>query len=153
MKNRLCRTDELNDSSYVKILLRPKAVLIMEKNDNYCFLRSLLASFHPCKNDLPNSVSNYKQQFDELNIEGFDFGNGFRCSDNLKFDKLNNLSLNVFELHFYQDKNNWNNNLTPIEISKNDESDRVVDSIKYKNLSALIEKLNVILGNHKQIFL
>ena len=48
-------------------------------------------------------VSNYKYYFDELNIEGFDFSNGFKCSDVKKFEKLNNLSINIFELSFYQD--------------------------------------------------
>ena len=68
-----------------------------------------------------------------MNIEGFDFTNGFNCSDVHKFEKLNNLSINIFELNFYQDGNNWKHNLIPIEISKNDESDRVVDLLIYKN--------------------
>ena len=68
-----------------------------------------------------------------MNIEGFDFTNGFKCSDVHKLEKLKNLSINIFELNFYQDGNNWKHNLIPIEISKNDESDRVVDLLIYKN--------------------
>ena len=36
-----------------------------------------------------------------------------------RFEKLNNLSIIMFELFFYQDKNKWKQILIPIEISKN----------------------------------
>ena len=64
--------------------------------------------------------------FNELNIEGFGFTNGFRRSDIHKFEELNNLCVNIFELNFYQDQNKRKHNLLPNEISEND-SDRVVD--------------------------
>ena len=48
------------------------------------------------------TVSNCPQCFDELNIVGFDFSNGFICSDVIKFEKLNRLSINIFALSFYQ---------------------------------------------------
>ena len=53
------------------------ALLKINNNDKYCFIWSILASLHACDNDHPNGVSNSKQYFDELNIEGFDFTNGF----------------------------------------------------------------------------
>ena len=59
-----------------------------------------------------------------------------------RFENLNNLSNNLFELNFYQDKDEWKHNLIPIDFSEN-ESDRVVDFLKYKNQYALIKKLNV----------
>ena len=58
------------------------------------------------------------------------------------------MSVNIYELNFYQDGEKWKHNLIPIEISKN-ESDRVVDLLIYKNHYALIKKLHVILGDHK----
>ena len=61
-----------------------------------------------------------------MNIDGFDFSNGFNCSDLHRFGKLNKLSKDIFELNFYQDGNKWKQNLIPIDISEN-ESDRVVD--------------------------
>ena len=85
-------------------------------------------------------------------MKGFDFTNGFKSSDVQKFEKLNNLSINIFELNFYQDKNEWKHNLIPIEISKN-ESDKVVDLLIYKNHYALIKKLNVFLGDHNKSFI
>ena len=99
------KTTEMNGSNYIKIPLRSNAILNVENNDKYCFLWSILAWLHPCNNNHPNRVSNYKQNFDELNIQYFDFTNGFRCSDVHKFNESNNLSVNIFELNFYQDQN------------------------------------------------
>ena len=142
-------TFRLNGSNYIKIPLRSNSILNIEKNDKYCFLWSILAYLHPCNNNHPNRVSNYRQYFDELNIQGFDFSNGFRCSDVHKFNELNNLSVNIFELNFYQDQNQWKHKLIPIEISKN-ESDRVIDLAIYKNHYVLIKKLDVFLGDHNK---
>ena len=145
-------TTEMNGSNYVKIPLRSNAILNVENNDKYCFLWSILAWLHPCNNNHPNRVSNYQQYFDELNINGFDFTYGFRCSDVHKFNELNNLSVNIFELNFYQDQNQWKHKLIPIEISKNN-SDRVIDLAIYKNHYVLIKKLDVFLGDHNKKFI
>ena len=85
MKIGFYKNGELNGSSNVKIPLRSNAILNIENIHEYCFLWSILASLHPCKNDHPSRVRNYGQCFKELNIEGFDFSNGFRCSDVQKF--------------------------------------------------------------------
>ena len=75
------KTNELNGSNYVKIPLRSNAILNIENNDKCCFLWSILPYLHPCNNNHPNRVSNYRQYFNELNIQDFDFINGFKCSD------------------------------------------------------------------------
>ena len=152
MKIRFYKTGELNGSSYVKIPLGSNAFINNKNNDNYRFIWSTLASLHPCENEHPNRISNYNQFFDELNFHSFDFTNGFKCSDVHKLNELNNLSVKIIELNFCQDKNKWKHNLIPIEISKN-ESDRVVDLLLYKNHYALIEKLNVFLGDHHKNFI
>ena len=95
-------------------------------DDNFCFLRSILAYLHPCENDHFNRVPNYIYYFDKLIIDGFNFTIGFKNSDMHRFEKANNLSINIIEFNIYQDKNKWKHNLTPIEVSMN-ESDRVVD--------------------------
>ena len=125
-------TNEMNGSNYVKIPLRSNAILNIENNDKYCLLWSILASLYPCKNNHPNRFSNYRQYFNELIIQDFDFTNGFRCCDVHKFNELNKLSVNIFELNFYQDQNQWKHKLIPIEVSKNN-SDRVIDLAIYKN--------------------
>ena len=146
------KTTELNGSNYVKIPLRSNAILNNENNDKFCFLWSILAYLHPCSNH-PNRVSNYRQYFNELNCQDFDFTNGFNCSDIHIFNELNNLSTNIFELIFYQDQNQWKHKLIPIEVSKSD-SDRVIDLAIYKNHYVLFKKLDVFLGDHskKHIF-
>ena len=65
---------------------------------------------------------------------------------------MNKLSINVFELNFYQDQNTWRHKRIPIEVSKND-SDRVIELLIYKNHYALIKKLNVFLGDHNKKFI
>ena len=125
MTKNFYETNELNGSNYVKIPLRSNAILIIENNDKYCLLWSILAYLHPCINH-PNRVSNYRQYFNEINIQGFDFSKGFKCSVVHKFNELNNLSVNIFELNLYQYQNQWKNKLKPVENSKN-KSDRVID--------------------------
>ena len=105
MKIGFHKTAELNGSIYVKIFLRSSALIIIKIDDKYCFMWSKLAKFHPCENDHPNRVSKYRQHFIELNIEGFGFMNGYKCSEVQTFEKLKGLSINIFERNFYQDHN------------------------------------------------
>ena len=139
-------------SKYFKIPLRSNAILNIENNDKHCFICSMLATLHPCNKKQPNIVSNYKQYFNELNIQGLDFTNGLNCNDVHHPNELNNLSIYIFELNFYQDQNKWNYKLISIEVSEN-ESDRVVDLLLYKNHYALTKKLNVFLGDHHKTFI
>ena len=136
-------TGNMDGSSYIKVPLRSSAILNIKNDDKYCFLWSILAKLHPCENTHPDRISNYESYFNELNIEGFDFTNGFRCSDMYRFEKLNNLSINIYELNFDQNKHK----LIPMEISKN-VSDKVIDLLIYKNHYVLIKKLNVFIGKH-----
>ena len=146
------KTNEMNGSNYVKIPLRSNAILNVENNDKYCFLWSILASLYPCNNNHPNRVSNYRQYFNEMNIQGLDFSSGLKCSVVHKFNELNDLSVNIFELNFYQDQNQWRHKLIPIDISKND-ADRVIDLAIYKNHYVLIKKLDVFLGDHNKKYI
>ena len=120
-------TGNMDGSSYVKTPLRSSAILNIKNDDKCCFLWSILAKLHPCEKN-SNIVSSYRKYFNELNIDGFDFSNGFKCSDMYRFEKLNNLSINIYEVRFDQNKHK----LIPIEISKN-ESDKVTDLLIYKN--------------------
>ena len=86
MKIRFYKTGELHGSSYVKIPLRSNALINIQNDDKFCFIWSILASLHPCENDHPDRVSKYKHYFNELNINAFDFSNGFMCSDMHRFE-------------------------------------------------------------------
>ena len=143
------KTGELNVSNYVKVPLRTNAILNIENNDKYCFIWSILASIHPCNINHPNRVLSYKKYFNELNIQGFDFSKGFNCSDVQKFNEMNNLSINIFEIKFYQDQNKWKHKLIPFEISKNN-SNKTINLAIYKNHYVLIKKLDVFLGDHNK---
>ena len=46
-----------------------------------------------------------------------DFTNEFKCSNVHIFEIINVLSINIFELSFYQDQKKWKHNLIPIENS------------------------------------
>ena len=151
MKISFYKTTELNGTSYVKIPLRTSAILNVQNNDEYCFVWSIIASLYPCENHHPNRVNIYVQYFNELNFQHFDFTNGFRCSDVHRFNELNNLSVNIYELSFYQYGGKWKHHLLPIEIGKI-ESDKVVDLLIYKSHYALIRKLYVFLGDHNKSF-
>ena len=52
-------------------------------------LLSILMSLPSCRCIQPNRISNYRQNFVDLNI---DFTNGFKCSDVPNFAKLNNFN-------------------------------------------------------------
>ena len=145
------KTTEMNESRYLKIPLGISAVSNIENDAEYCFLWSVLAYLHTCKNSNTNRVSNYRKHFEKWNNRGFNFTIGIQRSDMHKLEKLKNLSIQKFELNFYQDQKNWKHRVIPIEISKN-ESDRVVDLLFYKNLSILIERVYIFSGNHKCIF-
>ena len=152
MKLSFYKSTELDGTSYVKIPLRSNAILNIQNNDKYCFIWSILASLYPCENTHPSRVNNFLQYFNELNFQSFDFTNGFICSDVHRFNELNNLSLNIYELNFYQDGDKWKHNLIPMEISEN-ESDNVIDLLIYKNHYALIKKIHVFLGDYHKSFL
>ena len=122
--------------------MRTNAILNIENNNKYSFIWSIIASLHPCNNNHPIRVSNYKHYFDELNINGFAFANGFKCSDVHKFNEINKISVTFFELVFHQDQIKWRHKLIPIELSENN-SDRVIDLAIYKNRYILIKKLDV----------
>ena len=139
------KTDEMNGLSFVKTPLRSNAISNIENNGKYCFFWSILALLHPCNINHPERVSTFKPYFNEINIEDFDFSDGFKCSDVHKFEKLNKLYINISELNFYQDQNELTHKIIPIEISKSD-SDKFIDLIIYKNHYALIKKLIVFSG-------
>ena len=95
MKIRFHKFGELNGSSYLKVPLRSNAILNVENVDSFCFLWSFLAYLQPCETTHPSGVGNYIQNSNELNIDCFDFSNGFECSDIHKFEKLNKLFINI----------------------------------------------------------
>ena len=139
------KTTEKNCINYMKKPLRTSTKIFFENDFKTCFLLSTLAGLHPCKTINPYRVSKYRQYSDELNLQRFDFTNGFNCSDVFVFENSNNLSLNFFELSFYQDKSESKQRLKPIEKSKN-ESEEFFDCLISTHHFALIKGLLVFSG-------
>ena len=63
----------MNGSIFAKVPMRSNAIFNIENNDKFCSLWSILAFLHPCNNNHPNGVSNYRQYFNDLNIQFFRF--------------------------------------------------------------------------------
>jgi hypothetical protein len=83
-------------SSYMDLppkLRFSRGLLNIQNEDNECFLWSILAALHPVQMH-PERVSNYIQYEDTLNFLGIDFP--VSLSKVEKFEKQNNLSINVF---------------------------------------------------------
>ena len=72
------------------------------------------------------SVPNHMEGFNYSNIHGFNFPNGYKCSDAYILENLLNSTKNFVELSFYQEEKGWKHNLFPFELTKN-KSDGVVD--------------------------
>ena len=70
-----------------------------------------------------------------------------------KFEKFINLSVNIYELNFYEDDNKWRIKLISIEVSKNDSVNRVTDLAFYKNHFVLIKKIYVFIGKEDNKFI
>ena len=84
-----------------------------------------------------------------MKTDGLDFL--FKTSDVTKFENMNDLAINIFELQFYQEGITWKHKLIPIAVSEKN-SETVIDLVIYKNHYALIKKLHVFLGNHNSKF-
>ena len=142
------KTTEIIGSNYVKVLLRLSAILNTENDDKYCCLWPKLASLQPCNKNHPNRVSNYRQNSNKLNIQGFDFSDEFKCSDVHEFEALKKLFINIIELKLYQNQKEGKHKMISIEISKNNSDDKVIDLLIYNNHYVLIKKLHVFSGKH-----
>ena len=81
MKVRIHKTEKLNGSIFVKLPLSSSSLIKIKKDKKYRFIWSFSHSIHPCKKGHPDRVSIYRQCFNEINLESFDFSNDFKCSD------------------------------------------------------------------------
>ena len=105
--------------------------------DKYCFYWSILDHFRPFESSQPERESTYVRNFKELDIKRFDFSNEFKRSGVIKTEGLHTLSINIFELNFFQIENGRKHELSPFEISKNG-SNRADDLMIHRNRLVLI---------------
>ncbi|VDI77645.1 Hypothetical predicted protein [Mytilus galloprovincialis] len=86
----------ISGSSYMKLpskLYAFHSITNIKNEDRKCFLWSVLAALHPVERN-PDRVSHYMKYKDSLNFTGIDFP--VSLSKVEKFEKQNNLSINVF---------------------------------------------------------
>lgn len=84
------------------------AILNVQNDDDHCFKWSILAHLHPVTyTDHPYRVQQYKQYESQLDWSMISFPTSL--SDIVKFEKCNNISVNVF---------GWENEIFPLQITK-----------------------------------
>ena len=86
----------LKGSSYLPLpakLANKKAIVNVQNQDDRCFMWSILAALHPAVEN-PHRVTKYEQYRDELDFANIPFP--VRVTDVIKFEKKNNISVNVF---------------------------------------------------------
>jgi hypothetical protein len=99
----------LRGSTYLKLprdIIKKKAVLNIENEDNECFKWSILAAIHRVT-DHAHREEQYHEFDGELDFTGISFP--VKLSDIPKFEMLNNISVNVYgtELKFDKIKDRW----------------------------------------------
>ena len=128
---------DIKASSYIELppdYQNSKSVINIKNDDNYCFLWCILAHIFPVEKD-KNRVSNYYPYFYSLDITDIYFP--MRVKDIPKFERKNNLNINVFEL--------INDTLNPIQINTN-YNEKQIDLLLYENHYCLITKLHTLIN-------
>ena len=108
------RYDPLKASSYIdlpKKIKNKKACINIHNDDKKCFVWSILAHFHPINyKDHPNRVSHYQQFENELDMTHIEYP--VQLNKIQKFEKQNNISINIFGLDQYK-------KIVPVQITDN----------------------------------
>ena len=111
-----------------------KSIINIKNDDQFCFLWCILAHLCPVE-DHKNRTSSYSIHTNKLILNGLDFP--MKVKDIPKFENLNNLNVNVFELTGAV--------LTPIHINKNYLQSQI-DLLLSENDYCLITKLHCLLN-------
>ena len=131
------KVNDIQASSYIELPGKykdNKSIINIKNNDQYCFLWCILAQLYPVENH-KDRISKYIIQLNKLNLKGLEFP--MKVKDIPKFENLNNLNLNVFEL--------TGNVLTPIHVNKNYLQPQI-DLLLYQNHYCLITRLHCLIN-------
>ena len=130
------KVNDIQASSWVELPEKYKnnKSIINIKNDQFCFLCCILAHLFPVE-DHKNRTSNYSMHTNKLILNGLEFP--MKIKDIPKFENLNNLNVNVFEL--------TKTVLTPIHINTNYNQPQI-DLLLYQNHYCLITKLHCLIN-------
>ena len=117
----ILKSDPLQASSYIDLPkeIKLKKAVVNIQNKDKCFLWSVLAYLQPPQWN-PERVEHYKKYENTLNVKDLKFPMSLR--DIPKFEKMNNLSVNVYGLtdtnkvQILKISNNYKNDQTHIDL-------------------------------------
>ena len=131
------KVNDIQASSYIELPGKykdNKSIINIKNNDQYCFLWCILAQLYPVENH-KDRISKYIFHLNKLNLKGLEFP--MKVKDIPKFENLNNLNINVFEL--------TGNVLTPIHFNKNYLQPQI-DLLLNQNHYCLITRLHCLIN-------
>ena len=131
------KVNDIQASSYIELpekYKNNKSIISIKNDDQFCFLWCILAHLFPVE-DHKNRTSSYSMHTNKLILNGLEFP--MKIKDIPKFENLNNLNVNVFEL--------TRTVLTPIHITKNYLQSQI-DLLLFENHYCLITKLHCLLN-------
>ena len=131
------KVNDIQASSWVELpekCKNNKSIINIKNDDQFCFLWCILAHLFPVE-DHKNRTSNYSMNLNKLILNGLEFP--MKIKDIPKFENLNNLNVNVFEL--------TKTVLTPIHINTNYDQPQI-DLLLYQNHYCLITKLHCLIN-------
>ena len=92
------KVNDIQASWYIELPPKYKnsqSIINIKNDDQFCFLWCILAQLCPVE-DNKSRTSKYSMHFDKLNLKESEFP--MKVKDIPKFENLNNLNVNVFEL-------------------------------------------------------
>ena len=131
------KVNDIQASSWVELpekYKNNKSIINIKNDDQFCFLWCILAHLFPVE-DHKNRTSNYSIHTNKLILNGLEFP--MKIKDIPKFENLNNLNVNVFEL--------TKTVLTPIHTNTNYDQPQI-DLLLYQNHYCLITKLHCLIN-------
>ena len=131
------KVNDIQASSWVELpekYKNNKSIINIKNDDQFCFLWCILAHLFPVE-DHKNRTSNYSIHTNKLILNGLEFP--MKIKDIPKFENLNNLNVNVFEL--------TKTVLTPIHNNTNYDQPQI-DLLLYQNHYCLITQLHCLIN-------
>ena len=131
------KVNDIQASSWVELpekYKNNKSVINIKNDDQFCFLWCIIAHLFPVE-DHKNRTSSYSMHTNKLILNGLEFP--MKIKDIPKFENLNSLNVNVFELTGAV--------LTPIHINKNYLQSQI-DLLLFENHYCLITKLHCLIN-------
>ena len=131
------KVNDIQASSWVELpekYKNNKSIINIKNDDQFCFLWCILAHLFPVE-DHKNRTSNYSMHTNKLILNGLELP--MKIKDIPKFENLNNLNVNVFEL--------TKTVLTPIHTNTNYDQPQI-DLLLYQNHYCLITKLHCLIN-------